>query len=267
MKIVVFDLDETLGYFSQLSIILNSLNEYLKNKHKPLLTICDFNNILNLFPEYLRPNIINILTYLKKKKQDKICNKIMLYTNNVGPKEWSEKILSYLETKINYKLFDQIISAFKVNGKIIEIERTTNEKTYSDFIKCTKLPLNAEICFIDDIIHSEMINYKIYYINVKPYYYDYSFEEIIKRLKNSEIVKTIIKEDDKFENTMSEYFKKYNYNLIVKDIKEYNLDKIIGKYIISHLQKFFNKSNKNGTIKKRKNEQKNKTIRNDKGLN
>jgi FMN phosphatase YigB (HAD superfamily) len=265
MKIVVFDLDETLGYFTQFSILLNCLGQYIKNKHKQSLTSTDFNSILTLFSEYLRPNIINILNYLKKKKQSKICHKIMLYTNNIGPREWTEKLLSYLEEKIDYKLFDQIISAFKVNGKIVEVCRTTNEKTFDDFIKCTKLPLNAEICFIDDMIHSEMTNENVYYINVKPYYYDYSFEEIIKRLKNSEIGKKIINEDDDFEPIMFECFKKYNYKSVAKDTKEYNLDKIIGKYIITHLQKFFHKSNKSGTMKKRKAHQKNKTSRNPQG--
>jgi len=78
MKIVVFDLDETLGYFTQFGIFWDSLSDYLKIQNKPALTQCDFNNILDLFPEFLRPNIINILNYLKEKK-------------------------------INYKLIDQII--------------------------------------------------------------------------------------------------------------------------------------------------------------
>jgi FMN phosphatase YigB (HAD superfamily) len=262
MKIVVFDLDETLGYFTEYGIFWDSLGNYLKNKNENTLSQSDFDDILDLFPEFLRPNIINILNYLKKKKQSKICHKIMLYTNNVGPREWSEKILSYLEIKIGYKLFDQIISAFKVNGKIVEVCRTTNEKTYDDFIKCTKLPLNAEICFIDDMVHPEMANDNTYYINVKPYYYDYSFDEIIKRLKNSEVGKKIINGDDEFETIMMECLKKYNYKCVTKDTKEYNLDKIIGKYIITHLQRFFHKSNKIGTMKKRKTAQKNKTSRN-----
>jgi hypothetical protein len=265
MKIVVFDLDETLGCFTQFSIVLNCLKNYINIKNKSNLTTDDFNNILDLFSEYLRPNIINILNYLRKKKQTNICHKVMLYTNNIGPREWVEKIIAYLERKIDYKLFDQIISAFKVNGKIVEVCRTTNEKTYDDFIKCTKLPLNAEICFIDDIIHPEMATDNIYYINVKPYYYDYSFEEIIKRLKKSETIKRIINEDDDFEPIMFECFKKYNYKSVAKDTKEYNLDKIIGKYIITHLQKFFHKSNKSGTMKKRKAHQKNKTSRNPQG--
>ena len=85
-------------------------------------------------------NIINILLYLKDKKQSQCCNKLMIYTNNQAPKIWSKNIISYFESKINYKLFDQIISAFKINGKQLEFCRTTHDKTYHDLIKCTKMP-------------------------------------------------------------------------------------------------------------------------------
>ena len=44
---------------------------------------------------------------------------------------------------------------------------------------------------------------------------------------------------------MSEDFKRYNYEYIEKPENEYEIDKILGKHIISHLQKFFNHSTKN----------------------
>ena len=69
MKIVVFDLDETLGYFTELGIFWDSLVHYMKIKQKPELNQTDFNAILDLSPEFLRPNIINILNYLKTKKE------------------------------------------------------------------------------------------------------------------------------------------------------------------------------------------------------
>jgi hypothetical protein len=150
MKIVVFDLDETLGYFTEFGIFWDSLAHYMKIKQKPELVQSDFNMILDLFPEFLRPNIINILNYLKTKKQSKCCHKMMIYTNNQGPIEWSNYIISYFENKINFKLIDQIVAAFKVNGKRLEICRTSHNKSHNDFIKCTKIPKNAEICFIDD---------------------------------------------------------------------------------------------------------------------
>jgi hypothetical protein len=64
MKIVVFDLDETLGYFTELGIFWDSLANYMKITQNPELNQTHFNEILDLFPEFLRPNIINILNYL-----------------------------------------------------------------------------------------------------------------------------------------------------------------------------------------------------------
>lgn len=260
MKIVVFDLDETLGYFTELGIFWDCLKNYVKIENINNITQTDFNDILDLFPEFLRPNIINILTYLKNKKQSKCCHKMMIYTNNQGPRDWAYHIINYFENKINYKLFDQIIAAFKVNGKRVELCRTTHDKTHKDFIKCTKIPLNAEICFLDDAIHSEMINDNIYYINLKPYYYDLKFNEMILKFKNSSCGKKIILNPENFDSIMLNEFKRYNYTCLDKNLDEYEVDKILGKQIMTHLQEFFYKSLKNKTRKNlvRKNKTKRK---------
>ena len=263
MKIVVFDLDETLGYFTEFGIFWDCLIYYLKNKNEETITQSDFNDILDLFPEFLRPNIINILNYLKNKKQSLCCHKMMIYTNNSGPKEWAHHIIDYFSKKINYKLFDQLISAFKINGKVVEVCRTTHDKTYNDFIKCTKLPINAEICFLDDTFYPEMANDNIYYINVKPYYHDLKFEYMLDKFSKSDIGKKIINNDDNFIKIMNEHIKLYKYDCIDKETNEYEMDKIVGKQIIKHLQDFFNKTKKNKTIrnKKVKNYKLNKTQR------
>ena len=262
MKIVVFDLDETLGYFTEFGIFWDCLIYYFKNKHT--LTQSDFDDILDLFPEFLRPNIINILNYLKSKKQSLCCHKMMIYTNNTGAKEWAHHIINYFSKKINYNLFDQLISAFKINGKVVEVCRTTHNKTYNDFIKCTKLPINAEICFLDDTFYPEMANDNIYYINVKPYYYDLKFHDMLDKFYKSHVGKKIINNDEDFITKMTEQFKLYKYDCIDKQPDEYEVDKIIGKQIITHLHTFFNKNKKNKTIriKKQKNYKLNKTRRN-----
>jgi hypothetical protein len=241
MKIVIFDLDETLGYFTQFGIFWDCLNKYLYNNN--MLKQNDFNNILNLFPEFIRPNIINILKYLVDKKKTMTCEKIMIYTNNQGPKEWVNYIINYFETEINYRLFDQVISAFKKNGKVLEICRTTCNKTHKDFIKCTKIPKSTEICFIDDNFYPDMSNDNIYYIILKPYYYDLNFETIIERLINSKILYEFINDNNDFKNNMMTNFKKYNYEIILKTKEEYEIDKILGEQIMSHLEFFFNRTN------------------------
>jgi len=147
-KIVVFDLDETLGYFTEFGIFCDCLNYYFKNdKYSDI----HFNELLDLFPEFIRPKIFSILKYLKLKKEENKCYKVMIYTNNQGHKNWALNIKKYFDTKIDYKLFDQIIAAFKVRGKPVELGRTSHDKTIDDFINCTKLPTDIEICFIDDV--------------------------------------------------------------------------------------------------------------------
>ena len=75
-KIVVFDLDETMGYFVELGIFWDSLNNYIKLHNldsKIPLAQEDFNSVLELFPEFLRPNIFTIFNFLKQKSISKQC--------------------------------------------------------------------------------------------------------------------------------------------------------------------------------------------------
>jgi hypothetical protein len=60
---------------------------------------------------------------------------------------------------------------------------------------------------------------------------------------------------------MTQDFKAYNLNFVNKNDQEYDIDKILGKQIMSHLQIFFNKSLKNKT-KKHYINKKNKTKKN-----
>ena len=235
---------------------------YLKNKNNSSLTQSDFNDILDLFPEFLRPNIINILTYLKGKKESMCCHKMMIYTNNNGHREWAQHIIRYFESKINYKLIDQIIAAFKINGKTVEICRTTHNKTHKDFIQCTKIPETAEICFIDDTFYPDMASDNVFYINIKPYYYDLPIDYMINKFIESEVGKKIINGDTDFETKIMKQIKLYKYECIDKDLKEYEVDKILGKHIITHLQEFFKPKRNKSLRKKTKSNSKNRTKRN-----
>ena len=62
-RVIAFDLDETLGSFSDLEILWSALQCFTK-EYEPI----NFNSILDLYPEFLRPNILNILSYLNKPK-------------------------------------------------------------------------------------------------------------------------------------------------------------------------------------------------------
>ena len=265
--IVVFDLDETLGYFLEFGMFWDALKEYIKYKKKNTGVLDQelFDNTLDLYPEFSRPNIINILQFLKQKKKEQKCDKIMIYTNNQGPNDWAIKIKNYFENKIDYRLFDQIIGAFKVNGQHVEICRTTHMKTHKDFVKCSKIPDNAQICFLDDTYYPGMSGKNIYYINIKPYIYDLYFEDIISRFSNSEIINKLNIETHELTSMkefMLDFMKIYNYNYVEKSKHNQEIDIILSKKILHHLHIFFNKKNNQGT-KRRKNI-KNKTLKNGK---
>lgn len=245
MKIVIFDLDETLGYFVEFGMFWDSLNKYILENfslEEPL----NFDDVLDLYPEFIRPNIIPILKYLKFKKECKHCSKLLIYTNNQGTNLWASKLVSYFELKIKSNLFDQIISAFKINGKRMEICRTSHDKSYKDLIKCTKIPLNAEICYLDDTYYPEMSHKNVFYIHVKPYTHDLTYEVMINRFIESGIGKEYIKHD--FNKIMLTNLNKYLFTYIPKSEEENELDKLVSKQIMIHLQDFF----KNSSVKNKK---------------
>lgn len=247
-KIVVFDLDETLGYFVEFGMFWDALQNFIKQQ-KILVTVDQilFNKVLELYPEFLRPNIINILNYLKQKKKTKSCNKLMIYTNNQGPEEWANQIQSYFETKIKYNLFDQIIKAFKIKGKQVELCRTSHTKKHTDLIRCTKIPETTEICFLDDAYHDGMVNDRVYYVNLKPYIHDLPFELMIERFIKSQIMSIDI--EDEFKTNMLQFMNQYRHTYVEKTKDAQNVDKILSKKILQHLQIFFNKKSQNKTIR------------------
>lgn len=259
MKIIVLDFDETLGYFVQLSIFWESLQFYSEHilENNSLLNQNYFNDLLDLFSNYLRPDIIKILTFIKKKKENSCCSRVMIYTNNTGARKWVNYFISYFETKLNFKLFDRLIAAFKVKGTLIEVCRTSNNKKIDDLIKCTKLPPETQICYIDDVYYPEMVNENVYYINIKPYYYNYTFEYMIDEVYKSQKLKHICNEY--FKENMLQIIKKFNYKSIPKLNNDYEIDYIISKETMNHLKKFFEEE-KNKTRKLR--HIKNKTKKN-----
>jgi hypothetical protein len=245
-KIVVFDLDETLGYFTQLFIIWESINTYLKNNcidRITLLSQSHFNELCNIFPEYIRPNIENVLYYLLEKKDSRECKQIMIYTNNKRDKEWVFFIKKYFEMKIRRPIFDQIIRAFKINGQPIEILRSSHHKTHDDFIKCAKIPADTQICFIDNTYYPNMHTDEVYYIKIKSYKYSLSIDTIIRRLSQINFLDDILKIHKtaciKYINSI--FINNTKRIHFPKSLKEYEVDKIVTKEILNQLDIFFYK--------------------------
>jgi hypothetical protein len=254
-KIVIFDLDETLGYFQELSFFINAIENVLnKNVNKE-----HFYNIVDRYPEFLRPNILTILNLIKRKKQRNPNFKVMIYTNNQNPKQWVLDIKDYFNYKLKYDLFDKVIAAFKVNGEQIELCRTTHNKTYSDFIKCTKLPKNTKICFIDDQYHDGMVNNNVYYVKVKPYTYTINYETMAQRYYDFNINNINI-DEYLFISNVVKYMKSMRIPNYKKTHEELDIDNIVSKTIIYHLNIFLYENLNNKTKKYKKNN-KSKTLK------
>lgn len=246
-KVVVFDLDETLGYFTQFGTFCYALDRYHRVHDK-----CyeHFNTLMDLYPEVLRSNIIRILLYLQKKKRDAACYQIMIYTNNQGPQSWAIHIKDYLEAKVRQHnlahnqpvlpVFDHIIGAFKINGKIVEPNRTTHEKTMSDFLRCSKLRKDVRVCFLDDIEHDGMNVDNVYYIKLRPYKHHLSYEEYVTRYINSPISGMGAPYSAMKRGLMQELLHiPREPDERIKTDKEIAIDEIASKSILAHLRAFF----------------------------
>jgi len=187
-RVIAFDLDETLGSFSELYILWSILQDMCED-HYPV----DFNQLLDLYPEFLRYGILHILEYLHEKKETGQCKKLYIYTNNQCSLNWINLISKYFNYKLDLKndLFDKIIYAFKIDSKRVEVDRTTHSKTYNDFMKCTMIPSSAEICFIDNSYYSKMKNEKVYYIQPASYHHSLRTDTILQRFLQSPLAKKI----------------------------------------------------------------------------
>jgi len=243
-KIVVFDLDETLGSFNEIGIFWEALEHYHgHNLNKETLF-----DVLDIFEDFLRPNILKILEFVKEQKLKNLCDHVMIYTNNQGPKSWVKMLSDYFNMKLNYDLFDKIIAAFKIRDKIIEMCRTSHSKSVEDLIRCTKIPNNTEICFIDDQFHPLMEQDNVYYINVKPYVFSLPYETMAEHYYSACLKKT---QADKstFVNSIVNTMNRYNYIVQLKSELEQNTDKVVSKQLLIHLENFFKKSRSKNTRK------------------
>ena len=253
-KVVVFDFDETLGSFVDLEILWSMLTQY--NQQNQI----DFDDMLDIFPEFIRYGMLSILEYLYSKKKSGECYKVYVYTNNRAEKPWVQLIIDYFNHKLSrdIPLFDQIIYAFKINNIHTELGRTTHKKTYNDFIQCTLLPQSTAICFIDDVLYKDMLSERLYYIKPKPYRHHLSTHDLITRFLYSKIGANILPTERLRNLFKSNFIKKtmmignfkqhhnYSNNVFKNDI-------LVSQKLMYHLKEFFYIINKRTKTHKKRN--------------
>lgn len=248
-KVVVFDLDETLGSFGDLYIIWSGIRHMFPD-------FDNFESLANMYPECIRFGILTILEYLYKKKRKKQCQKIFVYTNNQCTGDWVKRITDYLSLRVRQSyqrheqlsyipsepLFDQLICAFKINNKPVELLRSSHKKSVNDLIKCTLLSKEADICFVDDVEHTKMKNSRVYYICPKPYHHTMTADDFVNRLVDSSLLlKYRLKRPLLFStkfwipwfgNYKRTYYRQRNLKTNV------NEDLLVSKQLMYHLKEF-----------------------------
>lgn len=265
IKTFVFDLDETIGHFSEIYILFQFIEDI---QRKISCTLFENDKqclffLLDLFPEVFRYGIEIIFKYLHKKKEKNI-TLVYIYTNNSCiPITWTTYISEYIEQKWKVdNLFNNIVRAFKINGKIVEHKRTTGEKTYEEFLHCVQLPKKTELCFLDNSEHSFMKHRYVYYLQPKPYYIGLSRNEIIDRFINVMKEKC---ENNNIQEELQNYYKTQNFviNDVKKTYQDVLLDMKVSKKLLQCIQKFYKYKivkiytrkktvfNKNKTMKKK----------------
>ncbi len=178
-KVVIFDMDETLGHFYQISGLW-----YAIKYTNPRATKQDFFDLMDCFQECLRVHIEKVLTYLKKAKAQGKIRRVIIFTNNQGPKSWSLLIKDYFNYKMNTNLIDKVVGAYKVGNKQIEPHRTSHVKKYSDILKAANISKSAKLCFVDDQEHGGMKRENIFYIKPTIYSITLSKSAVIKKVKS-----------------------------------------------------------------------------------
>lgn len=237
-KAIVLDLDETIGSFTELFFIWNSIRpeDYSFYRDKTL-----FVELAKLYPETLRPGMIGILKYIYDQIREGNCYKLHIYTNNQCTyPEWIQLLIYYLDTLVhnntNFSIFEKPICAFKINDCVIEHKRTCHSKTHADLIRCSILPQSAEICFIDDTKFEKMINERVYYIQPPPYRHTLTFETMSSRFAA------------KYSSPFPSSVKKQWFSLSSKNNSK--MEMAISKKILYYIREFFMMQYKNRDTKK-----------------
>lgn len=236
-KAAVFDLDETLGSFTQLGILKDLIERY--NGFE--MSQNQFNRVIDMNPEFVRPGIVDILKFVVAKRDRGQCDAIMIYTNNNGSRSWSESIAKYFDHKVGKRVFDQIICAYKVNGRRVEPGRTTHDKTYADFLRCSEMPGDTQVCFYDDVFHPQMEHDNVVYINAKGYTNVIPLETSVRR---------IYENDPALQNAVLAYAE-HVYGHDIKrgehrSAEEHAVDVVIGKRMLDHTKEFFGGGSSSG---------------------
>ena len=217
-EVIIFDLDETIGYFSQIYIIILRLEELYKIK----LSYSEYRKIFEKYENIFRPGIFVLFAYLNALKS-KYDIKVILYTNTTLSDSFLDNIIKYLNERIHnqHNIFDDIIT-------LRSSCRNGIKKQFSDIYNCLGYLNNGYVfLIIDNYNHSKLDKLYSKLIKVNNYNYKYLISDIWNGLheklmieKKYNIVDKIIIDGDKNMKI---------YNKCKNDVL--NLFSVINKFI------------------------------------
>jgi hypothetical protein len=242
-KILVFDLDNTIGHFEEVGMFIDSLKHVYKSKISKKYIF----NLLDLWPKVFRYKIFDIFKTIARVKNKNKNIKVVIYTNNLANRSWTINIIKYIEEKINCKLFDKVITANSKHNL-----RTSDDKIFNDLVKCIKYKNNNNnntFIFFDDQYYPLMENENLEYLLVEPYIYTLKFEYMIDSFLKSKY-NTFTKNDHdnkQFKKKMSDLLNSYETKK-QKRFKICKIDERVYKKMNKSLNKFINLTKKKERI-------------------
>lgn len=163
MTCVALDMDETLGHFSQASLLWSAARDGLIACNRDQLVGC-----LLEIPGLFNPDMPNIIRVLKKGKHDGTVGSVVVYTNNTAPREWPEIVAEAVDRMAGFNLINDVIAGHRSNKKPgYETRRTTPYKTLPDLRRC--VGEKARYVFVDNEHHPGMVDNRVDYIRVSPH--------------------------------------------------------------------------------------------------
>jgi hypothetical protein len=162
-KTILFDLDQTLGFFEQMIHIMNYSD----------LTC---HELLTLFPEFFRPLLLDFLKSLIPHKQSGKIKSILIYSNN-NNEPFVKSVIDSLHQFLGGTLFDEVIT-------LNHPRRRNKQKDYQDLLFTQKGALDHSIlCFVDDKRHPLMNHPNVVYIQCEGYRYYVKHASVLDRIK------------------------------------------------------------------------------------
>ena len=163
MTCVALDMDETLGHFSQASLLWAAARDGLIACNRNQLVGC-----LLEIPGLFNPDMPNIIRVLKTGKRDGTVGSVVVYTNNTAPREWPDIVAEAVNRMSGFNLIDDVIAGYTNNRKTgHETRRTTPYKTLPDLKRC--VGYQDKYIFVDNEYHQGMVDKKVDYIHVSPH--------------------------------------------------------------------------------------------------